>query len=201
MKSISQGTSMWRIRSARKRTAPFSTPTMISSRPCVVAADLRPQLRDAALQVLSGDEGLADRGVRHAPQSRYRERLRGLGAEDAALEDGADAAAEVEDRAAAAEAGDLLGEAGGAGDRAAGGLVGEALEDEAAQGRVQLGEARVGDRPGAASAPPASSASTSESSSSASSRSSAAVRSTFSFAAGWIFSSSGIRSRRMRLRL
>src|SRR6478672_723966 len=57
--------------------------------------------------------------------------LRTLGAEGAALEDGADAAAEVEDRAAAAETG---------------GLVGEALEDEAAQGRVELREAGVADR-------------------------------------------------------
>src|SRR5690348_4900144 len=63
-----------------------------------------------------------------------------LGAEDALLEDGANAAAEVEAGAAAAEARDLLCEAGGAGDRAAGGLVGEALEDEPAQRRVQLGE-------------------------------------------------------------
>src|SRR3954451_7724243 len=75
------------------------------------------------------------------------ERLSALGAEDAGLEDGADAAAEVEDGAAAAEARDLVGEAGGAGDGAAGGLVGEALEDEAAQGGVQLGEASVPDRP------------------------------------------------------
>src|SRR6478672_5311560 len=72
--------------------------------------------------------------------------LRTLGAEGAALEDGADAAAEVEDRAAAAETGDLVGEAGGAGHRTAGGLVGEALEDEAAQGRVELREAGVADR-------------------------------------------------------
>src|SRR6476659_7026913 len=74
------------------------------------------------------------------------ERLGRLGAEDAAFEDGADAAAEVEDRAAAAEAGNLIGEAGGAGDRAAGSLVGEALEDKPAQGGVQLREAAVGDR-------------------------------------------------------
>ena len=63
----------------------------------VVAADLRAQLGDAPLQVLSGDEGLADRGVDHGAQSRYRGRSRhALGAEDAALDDGADAAAEVE---------------------------------------------------------------------------------------------------------
>src|SRR3982750_2480820 len=123
------------------------------------------------------------------------ERLRALGAKNPPLEDGADAAAEVECRAAAAEARDLLGEAGGAGHRAPGGLVGEALEDEPAQRRGQLGEGRLSDRP------PPSAASTSESSNSASARSSAAVRRTFSFAAGWMRSSSGIRPRRIRLRL
>src|SRR4051794_25128163 len=74
------------------------------------------------------------------------EGLWALGAEDAGFEHGADAAAQVERRAAAAERGDLVGEAGGAGDGPAGGLVGEALEDEATQGRVQLDEAPVGDR-------------------------------------------------------
>src|SRR6185503_789509 len=76
------------------------------------------------------------------------EGLRRLGAEDAGFEDGADAGAEVERRAAASQPGDLLGEAGGARDRAAGGIVGEPLQDEAAQGRVQLGEARIRDRAG-----------------------------------------------------
>src|SRR5215213_4059648 len=73
--------------------------------------------------------------------------LRKLGAQDAAFEGGADAPSEVEDRTAAGEARDLVGEAGGAGDGAAGGPVGEALEDEPAQGGVQLGEAGVADRP------------------------------------------------------
>src|SRR4051812_47992603 len=75
------------------------------------------------------------------------EGLSALGAEDAAFEDGPDAGAEVEDGAAAAEAGDLLGEAGSAGDGAAGGLVGESLEDETAQRGMQRDEARVADRP------------------------------------------------------
>src|SRR5690348_3098526 len=69
------------------------------------------------------------------------------GPENAAFEDRADAVAEVKRRAAATEAGYLVGEAGGACHGVAGGLVGEALEDEAAQGRVQLGEAGVADRP------------------------------------------------------
>src|SRR5215218_6376347 len=73
--------------------------------------------------------------------------LRKLGAQDAALEDGPDAAAKVEDRATAGEGRDLVGEAGGAGYGAAGSLVGEALEDEAAQGGMQLREAAVADRP------------------------------------------------------
>ena len=65
-----------------------------------------------------------------------------LGAEDAALGDGADAAAEVEHRGAgAAQGGDLLGVAGGAGDRPPGGGVGELLDDQPAQRRVQLGAA------------------------------------------------------------
>ena len=38
--------------------------------PLVVAADLVAELGDAALQLLAGDEGLADRGVTHAGQSR-----------------------------------------------------------------------------------------------------------------------------------
>ena len=70
-----------------------------------------------------------------------------LRAQHAPLDDGADAAAEVEHRGAgAAQAGDLLGVVGGAGDRAAGGAVGELLDDEAAQRRRQLGEAAELDR-------------------------------------------------------
>src|SRR5215218_5553829 len=75
------------------------------------------------------------------------ESLGALRAEDARLEDGADAAAEVEGGAAAGQPRDLLGEAGGAGDGAAGDIVGEPLEDEAAEGRMQLGEAPLRDRP------------------------------------------------------
>src|SRR6478672_2256689 len=58
---------------------------------------------------------------------------------------GAEDAAEVEGRAAAGEAGDLVGEAGGAGERAAGGIVGEPLQDQAAQSGMQLRETLMGD--------------------------------------------------------
>src|SRR5690242_20378700 len=74
--------------------------------------------------------------------------LRALGAEDARFEHGADAAAEAEGRAAAGQPRHLLGEAGGAGDRTAGGLVSEPLQHQAPQAGVQLGEAPVVDLPG-----------------------------------------------------
>ena len=64
-----------------------------------------------------------------------------LGVEDAALDHRADAAAEIEHRGAgAAQGGDLVGVVGGAGHGPAGGAVGEALDDEAAQGAGQLGQ-------------------------------------------------------------
>ena len=63
------------------------------------------------------------------------------------LDDGADAAAEVEHRGAgAAQAGDLVGVVGGAGDRAPGGAVGELLDDQPPQRRRQLGKAAELDR-------------------------------------------------------
>jgi len=62
-----------------------------------------------------------------------------LSTQETALGDRADAAAEVEHRGAgAAQGGYLLGVAGGPGDRAAGGTIGELLDDEPTQRRGQL---------------------------------------------------------------
>ncbi len=80
MKSTSQGTVRWRIRSAMKTTAPFSTPTgQVAA--LVVAADLGPELGDPALEVLGRDEGLADLRDRSGATPPRRRLLGQAGAE------------------------------------------------------------------------------------------------------------------------
>ena len=63
MKSTSQSTSSWRIRSLRKNTAPFSTPTSSSSTARVVARDLLGQLGRGARARRAGP------GSRRSPES------------------------------------------------------------------------------------------------------------------------------------
>src|SRR6185436_18174831 len=147
MKSISQGTSTLRIRSARKRTAPFSTPTMKRSRPRYSSLICRPssatrRCRSSLETRVSPIEGSVTSSSRFTRSHRIRygcslvprswsARLT-LGVEDAAFDHGADTAAEVEHRlAGAAQAGDLLGVVSGTRDRTAGGLVGQPLHNEA----------------------------------------------------------------------
>ena len=65
MKSTSQSTSRWRIRSERKKTAPLSTPIRSRSRPGVVARDLAGQLAHAMRQLVGLDEDVAYVRVRH----------------------------------------------------------------------------------------------------------------------------------------
>ena len=67
-----------------------------------------------------------------------------FGAEDAALERRRERRSRGRASSRAAQAGDLLGEAGGAGDRPTGRSVGEVLKDEPAQRRMQPGEAAGG---------------------------------------------------------
>ena len=65
MKSTSHGISMWRMRSARKNTAPLRTPTSSRSRSAYSARDLLAQGAHALLEVVGLDEDLADAGVAH----------------------------------------------------------------------------------------------------------------------------------------
>src|SRR6188472_132892 len=151
MKSTSQGTLILRIRSARKSTAPFSTPTMKRSRPAYSSLICRPSsaTRCCRSSLETRVSPIAESVTRRsldttAPMGLKAEistvlspvgGLLALRAEEAAVDDCADAAAEVEHRCAGAtKGGHLVGVVGGAGDGAAGGAVGEALDDEAAQG-------------------------------------------------------------------
>src|SRR6476469_484621 len=149
MKSISQGTSTWRIRSARKRTAPLSTPTMKRSLSAYSSLIWRPS--SATRRCSSSLETRVSpiEGSLIAAQSRYSARFRSsaLGAQHAPLHHRAHAAAEIEPGdAGPAQGGDLVGVVCRARDRAPGGAVGEALNDEPAQGRRQLGEPAQLDR-------------------------------------------------------
>ena len=69
MKSSSHGTSRWRIRSARKKTAPFRTPTRNRSRPRSRARSRSPSSLDAVGELVALDEDPADGRVAHL--SRY----------------------------------------------------------------------------------------------------------------------------------
>ncbi len=105
--------------------------------------------------------------------------------EDAALDHRAHATAEIEHGGTGATQGrDLIGVVGRAWDRPSGGAVGEALDDQPAQGGRQLGQSRLSSIVPRSDPFAPSSASTSESSTSASSRSSSAVRNTLRAAAG-----------------
>src|SRR5436305_3417602 len=143
MKSISQGRSMWRIRSARKRTAPLSTPTMKRSRPAYSSVIWRPssatRFCSSSLETrVSPIEGSV------TPRSLDRAALRrsALGAQHAALDHGTHAAAKIKHRGAgAAQARDLVSVVSGAWHGPAGGPIGEPLDDETAQGRWELRQA------------------------------------------------------------
>ena len=69
---------MWRMRSARKNTAPLSTPTSSRSRALVVARrSARPSSRTRVAQVVGLDEDLADRAGRAWPRVYGSSRARG----------------------------------------------------------------------------------------------------------------------------
>ena len=188
MKSISQGTVEVAHQVGEEEHGALQHADHEQVAALVVPADLLAQLGDAPLQVLAGDQGLADRRVAHgrsAAQSRLG-RASALGAQHAALGDRPHAAAEVEHRGAgAAQRRHLVGVVGSPGDGTAGGAVGEPLDDEPAQGRGSSARRSSSIVPRGDPFEPSSSAATSASSTSASSRSSSAVRSTLRAAAGW----------------
>ena len=72
MKSTSQGTVRWRIRSAMKTHRALEDADEDQVAALVVAADLLAELGDPPLEVLGGDEDLADRLRRPRPLAQAR---------------------------------------------------------------------------------------------------------------------------------
>src|SRR3954466_9523250 len=131
MKSPAHGIEIWRMRSARKNTAPLSTPMSSRSRSAYSAVTASPSARTRCLSS-SGCTRISpmsgSRMRRRSLRPGRRQRRVALAAQDAAVHDGPRAGAEVE--RAVAEREDLVEPAGRASAQLAGRLLGEAAHDE-----------------------------------------------------------------------
>src|SRR3954466_10515935 len=134
MKSTSHGIEIWRMRSARKNTAPLRTPIRSKSRSAYSAVTASPNARTRCLSS-SGCTRISpmsgSRMRRRSLRPVRRQQRCALAVQDAAVHDGPRAGAEVERAVAQRE--DLVEPAGRAGAQPAGRLLGEAAHDEPPQ--------------------------------------------------------------------
>src|SRR4051812_5677085 len=141
MKSTSHGIEIWRMRSARKNTAPFSTPISSRSRSAYSAVTASPSARTRCLSSSGWTRISPMSGSRMRRRSLRPVRRKGrcaLAAQHAAVHDRPRAAPEVE--RAVAEREDLVEPAGRLGAQLAGGRLGEPAHDEARERARQRGE-------------------------------------------------------------
>src|SRR5829696_260653 len=147
MKSTSHGISMWRMRSARKKTAPFRTPTSSRSRSAYSALMASPSARTRSLSSSGCTRISPIWGSRIACRSLCTargKRRRGLEADHAALDDRSRTVADVES-AVVAEREDVRQPDRGAGAQTPGGGLREVPDDEPSERLRQRGELRGGD--------------------------------------------------------